>query len=54
MKTVRSFVGMDVHKAIISISIVEDGRSTPIRFLGVIPNTADEVAKMAKRLARHG
>jgi hypothetical protein len=23
------------------------------RFLGVIPKTADDVAKMAKRLARH-
>src|ERR1700722_10742241 len=54
MKTVRSFVGMDVHKTTISISIAEDGRSGPIRFLGVIPNTADEVAKLAKRLAKHG
>src|SRR5271170_744872 len=54
MKTVRSFVGMDVHKATISISIAEDGRSGPIRFLGVIPNTADEIAKLAKRLAKHG
>jgi transposase len=45
---------MDVHKATISISIAEDGRSGPIRFLGVIPNTADEVAKLAKRLAKHG
>ena len=54
MKTVRSFVGMDVHKATISISIAEDGRSGPIRFLGVIPNTADEVAKLAKPLAKHG
>ena len=51
---IRSFVGMDVHKATISISVAEDGRSGPVRFLGVIPNTADEVAKMAKRLARHG
>jgi transposase len=50
MKTVRSFVGMDVHKATISISIAEDGRRGPVRFLGVIPNTADDVAKMAKRL----
>jgi hypothetical protein len=32
MKTVRSFVGMDVHKTTISISIAEDGRSGPIRF----------------------
>jgi len=54
MKTVRSFIGMDVHKATISISIAEDGRSGPTRFLGMIPNTADEVAKLEKRLAKHG
>jgi transposase len=36
----RSFVGLDVHKATISISVAEDGRGGPVRFLGVIPNTA--------------
>ena len=54
MKQVRSFVGMDVHKATISISVGEDGRSGPVRFLGVIPNTPEAVHKMAKQLARHG
>ncbi len=50
----RSFIGMDVHKATISISIAEDGRNGPVRFLGVIPNAPEEIAKMAKRLSRHG
>jgi transposase len=54
MQTVRSFVGMDVHKETISVSIAEDGRNGPVRFLGVIPNAADDVAKMAKRLSKHG
>jgi transposase len=54
MKQIRSFVGMDVHKATISISVAEDGRSGPVRFIGVIPNTPEAVHKMAKRLARHG
>jgi hypothetical protein len=54
MKQTRSFVGMDVHKATISISVAEDVRTGPVRFLGVIPNTSDDVAKMAKRLSRHG
>ena len=54
MQTVRSFVGMDVHKATISISVAEDGRSGPVRFLGVIPNKPDEVAKMVKRLSKYG
>lgn len=50
----RSFIGMDVHKATISISIAEDGRNGPVRFLGVIPNAPEEIAKMAKRLSLHG
>ncbi len=54
MQTTRSFIGMDVHKATISISIAEDGRDGPVRFLGVIPNVPDEIAKMAKRLSKHG
>ena len=54
MQTVRSFVGMDVHKETISISVAEDGRNGPVRFLGDIPNQPDEIAKMAKRLAKQG
>ena len=54
MQTVRSFVGMDVHKETISISVAEDGRNGPVRFIGVIPNQPEDIAKMAKRLAKHG
>ena len=54
MQKVRSFVGMDVHKETISISVAEDGRNGPVRFLGVIPNATDDVAKMANRAAGHG
>ena len=50
----RSFVGLDVHKATIAVSIAEDGRNGEVRFLGAIPNTPDEIAKLAKRLSRHG
>lgn len=50
----RSFIGLDVHKDTISVSIAEDGRDGQVRFIGVIANTPDEVAKMAKRLSRHG
>jgi hypothetical protein len=53
-QTIRSFVGMDVHKATISISVAEDGRSGPVRFIGVIPNTPEAVGKMAKQLTKHG
>jgi transposase len=54
MQTTRSFVGMDVDKATISISVAKDGRSGPVPFIGVIPNTPEAVGKMAKQLARHG
>jgi hypothetical protein len=54
MKQTRSFIGMDVHKATISISVAEDGRTGPVRFLGLISNTEEDVAKMAKRLSKHG
>jgi transposase len=43
----RLFIGLDVHKDTISISIAEDGRNGAVRFLGVIPNSPDEIAKMA-------
>jgi hypothetical protein len=42
-----SFIGMDVHKATISISIAEAGRNAPVRFLKVIRNSPDQIAKMA-------
>ena len=54
MQTVGSFVGMVVHEETISISVAEDGRNAPVRFLGVIPNAADDLAKIAKRLSKHG
>jgi transposase len=50
----RSFVGLDVHKATISISVAEEGRSGAVRYIGVIANTPEAVGKMAKQLARHG
>ena len=51
---IRSFVGLDVHKASISISVAAEGRGGAVRFIGVIPNTAEELRKMAKKLAKHG
>ncbi|MGJ5134383.1 hypothetical protein [Bradyrhizobium oligotrophicum] len=48
------YVGMDVHKAIISVTTAEDGRDGEVRFIGTIPNTPADVAKRAKRLARKG
>lgn len=46
------YIGLDVHKASISVSVAEDGRDGPVRFLGPIPNTPPDVAKLAHRLAK--
>ena len=48
------YIGLDVHKVSISVSIAEDGRDGAVRFLGEIPNTPTDVAKLAKRLAKDG
>ncbi len=37
----RSFVGLDVHKATISVSVAEDGRNGEVRILGAMPSTPD-------------
>ncbi len=48
------YVGLDVHKASISVTTAEDGRDGEVRFIGTIPNTPTDVAKLAKRLANEG
>ncbi|MDP3749569.1 MAG: hypothetical protein Q8Q88_21255 [Phenylobacterium sp.] len=48
------YVGLDVHKVSISVSVAEDGRDGAVRFLGEVPNTPTDVAKLAKRLAKDG
>ena len=48
------YIGLDVHKASISVSVAEDGRNGPVRFIGEIPNTPTDIAKLAKRLSKPG
>lgn len=48
------FIGLDVHKLSISVTVAEDGRNGPVRFIGAIPNTPDDVTKLAKRLGKDG
>jgi transposase len=45
------YVGLDVHKVSISVTTAEEGRDGEVRFIGTIPNTPTDVAKLAKRLA---
>ena len=52
MTEITAFVGLDVHKATVSIAIAEAGRGGEVRHLTTIANTPDNLAKMARRLAR--
>lgn len=56
MKKRVLYVGLDVHKASISITTCEEGRDGQVSFLGTIPNTPGDIAKLADRLAKkeHG
>lgn len=46
------YVGLDVHKASVSVSVAEDGRDGPVRFIGAIPNTPIALSKLAKQLVK--
>ncbi len=48
------FVGLDVHKATISVAIAHGERGGEVRHLGTIPNRADHVRRLAEQLGRDG
>ncbi len=47
-----TFIGLDVHKATVSVGIAEDGRAGEVRFLGEIPNRPTAVARLVEELAK--
>jgi hypothetical protein len=48
------YIGLDVHKATVSVAVAEGGRFGEIRQIGVFANRADVLTKMAGRLVRPG
>jgi transposase len=52
VKNHTRFVGLDVHAEKIAVAIAEDGRDGELRYLGSIPNDAESVAKLVKKLGR--
>jgi hypothetical protein len=52
--TMTLYVGLDVHRASISVTLAEEGRDGAVRFLGAVPNTPTDVIKLARRLGRDG
>jgi transposase len=48
------FVGLDIHKERISISVAESGRSGALEYLGEIANDPGAISKLCERLLRSG
>jgi transposase len=53
MQTI-TYVGLDVHKATIAVSVAESRRGGEVRHLGVFPNRPEQIAKLAGRLGKSG
>ncbi|MES2323616.1 MAG: IS110 family transposase, partial [Pseudomonadota bacterium] len=50
MEQFTKFVGMDVHKATIAVSVAERGGE--VRYLGDIANTAEAIKKLVRQLRK--
>jgi hypothetical protein len=54
MSDFNAYVGLDVHKDSILVAIAEAGRDGEVRQWGMVRNTPEAVAKLARRLVeRH-
>lgn len=54
MKKIIKYVGMDVHKKTIDITIADEGRTGEIRHYGTISNDPDSIAKVIRKLVSAG
>lgn len=51
MNEFSKFVGLDVHKATIAVSVAE-GNGGEVRYIGEFPNTPEAMVKLVKQLRK--
>ena len=49
MKKIIKYIGLDVHKNSIVISIAEDGRDKDVNFYGIINNDMNQLHKFLRK-----
>lgn len=50
----NTFIGLDVHKASISVAVARGERGGEVRHWGSVPNRPDHIRKLVEKLAASG